>query len=545
MPAAGVLAPRMSNSTMEGPGDKCIRRNIRAPSSRGAAAARAETSVEVLDPHHRHVDAQVRQGAGRLPAVADMPESVAEGRNGAIIEPRTPKGFRDALPPRALAVEQYIGEAVEVMHRHGFTPIRTPALEFEEVLTGKGGTESDRQMYRFATPSGRRVGLRFDLTVPLARFVSQHRATLSLPASLYQWGTVWRGENTQRGRSREFLQFDFDTLGGDSAVADAGIVIVVHEILRRLKAPPFTIRLNNRKLLTNVVRHACIPESAVGPVLRVVDKLAKLGHAVVETELAELGATPDQIRVLLDVVEMKGPAGEVVQRLEASDMGAALDAGAERLVDVSSLVQAAGIPPEACIVDLSIARGLDYYTGIVFETTLDDLPAIGSVCSGGRYDQLTTMFSRGEPVAGVGGSIGMDRLLDATDALGLSAPRRTAAFVLFAVFDEVPLECYLALASRVRSASVSAQVFPAVERLQKQMRFADRSGFGVVVLVGPDELASGIAQVRRLADGSTTQAPFASLPTILRAMSDDEPQPVSIPGQETSTARRSRDRDDP
>ncbi len=454
--------------------------------------------------------------------MAETPEPGASTPTGGIIEPRTPKGFRDALPPRALAVERCVEGAREVLHRHGFAPIRTPALEFEEVLTGKGGSESDRQMYRFADPSGRRVGLRFDLTVPLARFVSQHRGTLPFPVSLYQWGTVWRGENTQRGRSREFLQFDFDTLGADSAMADAGIVTVVHEILRRLQAPPFTIRLNSRTLLTNVVRHAGIPEAAVAQVLRVVDKLAKLGHAAVEAELAELGATPEQVKALLAAVEVQGPAGDVVRELQAHGLGSALDDSAQRLLDMSAWVEAAGVPAGACVVDLSIARGLDYYTGMVFETTLNDLPDIGSVCSGGRYDRLTAMFSRDEPVAGVGGSVGIDRLLDGVEALGLATARSTTAYALFAVFDGVPPERYLALAAAARSAGVNAQVYPGVQRLQKQMRFADRAGFGAVVLVGPDELASGVAQVRRLADGATTSAPFDGLPAVLRELQAGE-----------------------
>lgn len=448
-----------------------------------------------------------------------MPEHVSPpAPKSPVIEPRTPKGFRDSLPARAVAQEALVNTAATVLRRHGFLPIRTPAVEFEEVLTGKGGSESDRQMYRFADPSGRRLGLRFDLTVPLARFVSQHRFELALPASLYQWGPVWRGENTQRGRSREFVQFDFDTLGVDSAVADAGIIAAVFDILTGFGVPRFRIAINSRQLLARLVTSVGLPEGAVTPALRSLDKLAKLGANVVASELAGVGASAGQAATLLELASLSGPAEQVLGTLVERGLAEAAEQAGARLVEVAALAEAAGVAKGVAVVDLSIARGLDYYTGMVFETTLVDLPGIGSVCSGGRYDTLTSLFSPDEPLAGVGGSVGVDRLLDALEEMGLASASGRQRRVLIAVLEGVDPVTYEGLAAKLRAVGLAASVYPGPARLARQMRHADRAGFDAVVLVGPEELAAGQAQLKRLKDASSSAAPLPELAEAVAAL---------------------------
>ncbi len=413
------------------------------------------------------------------------------------IEPRTLKGFRDALPDRAVRLERMTDAIRDVLRLNGFAPIRTPVLEFEEILRGKGGEESERQMYTFTDPGNRRVGLRFDLTVPLARFVSQHEGQLQVPMNLYQCGPVWRGENTQRGRSREFVQFDFDTLGADSALADAQILVVAHHALRRAGAPAFTIRVNSRLLLADVLDR-CGIGAAIGPgALRSVDKLRKIGEPGVLAELAANGIDDAAGRRLLEMVQLHGPFGEVLDRL--GDAGLGDSDGARRLGEVGALLDAAGIAADQRVIDLSIARGLDYYTGIVFETTLDGAEAIGSVCSGGRYDRLTSLFSRRPPVVGVGGSIGVDRLLDAIEETSTTAATATGgtarAFALFLVPDGVDPSVSLAVATAARAAGVPSEVYSGSGKLRQQQKFAAREHYPADVTIGLPELA-GRARIR-------------------------------------------------
>jgi len=429
------------------------------------------------------------------------------------IEPRTLKGFRDYLPSAMLAREHVVDTARSVYRSFGFVPIDTPALEYAEILLGKGGSETDKQLFRFEDHGGRDVGLRFDLTIPLARFVAQHSSELGMPFKRYHVGTVWRGEKPQRGRYREFLQCDFDTIGTMSALADAETALVIHEVLARLGFERFTLRLNHRGLLNGLLEGVGLAESA-GAVLRALDKLSKVGPDVVSAELmSEAGASASQAEAILETSRLRGPVAEILPRVEAglSVPGAA---GAAALADIDAYLAAAGVPTSRVVLDLSIARGLDYYTGTVFETFLDDLPAIGSVCSGGRYDDLASVYTK-ETLPGVGASLGVDRLLAAMEELGLVSQRGTAADVFLPLFVAERAGDYLALASQLRGAGLSVELYPDPRKLGVQLRYADRRGHRFAIVIGDNEWSAGTCQVKDLTGGEDRVLPRVELAVAL------------------------------
>ena len=432
-----------------------------------------------------------------------------------MITPRTPKGFRDFLPEGMIPRERLISICQQVYRSFGFVPIDTPALEFYEVLSGKGGEESDRLMYNFEDRGGNRLGMRFDLTVPLARFVAQHASELGLPFKRYQIGTVWRGENTQRGRYREFMQCDFDTVGTRSVAADIETALVIYELLRTIGSAfggmrKFTIRLNNRLVLSGLLSRLELAEKS-GLVLRALDKLGKIGpEKVAEEMVAVAGATAEQAAEVLKLAGLTGTNDDILRKLEplvaGSDLG---QEGIERLRQMLRGAAAGGIPADYLQLDVSIARGLDYYTGSVFETFLADLPAIGSVCSGGRYDNLAGLFTR-QDLPGIGASLGLDRLLAAMEEIGLLPKVRTAAPVLIAFFDKDRLDDYQRLAAMVRGAGIGAEVYPDPKKLGQQLQYADKRGFRVALIAGSREFDAGVCQVKDLQTGTAQDVPLGA-----------------------------------
>ena len=415
-----------------------------------------------------------------------------------MIQPRTLKGFRDYLPEAMIPRERLIETARRVYRSYGFSPIDTPALEYLDILEGKGGEESDKQLYKFQDHGGRWVGLRFDLTVPLARFAAQHIAALGTPLKRYHIAAVWRGENTQRGRYREFMQCDFDTIGTRSAAADLETVLVIHDLFRAIGFERFHIRVNHRMVLAGLLEKLGLAEKSAG-VLRALDKLAKIGPEKVGREMTETcGATDAQVREVLRLADVAGTRGEVLRQIDLLAAGTATgQQGADRLRALAEGAAAAGVPEHRLVLDVSIARGLDYYTGTVFETFLDDLPGIGSVCSGGRYDNLAAMYTKQE-LPGVGASLGLDRLLAAMDELGMMERVATPAEVLIVYFDEPRLHEYLALAATLRAAGLGVEVYPEPKKLGQQLKYADRRGHRVAVIAGENEFAAGAVQLKDL-----------------------------------------------
>ena len=420
-----------------------------------------------------------------------------------MIEPRTLKGFRDHLPAQALARERILDVARRVYRSFGFAPIDTPALEYLEILTGKGSAETDKQLYRFTDHGGREVGMRFDLTVPFARFCAQHIASLGTPFKRYHMATVWRGENTQRGRYREFMQCDFDTIGTTSPVADLETVLVVHDLLAAIGIERFTIRINDRRVLGGVLASLGLADRATD-VLRSLDKLGKATRDAVKAELIGHGVAADAVEKLLTMAELSGSMADVLAGLESlvadSESGRAGVAALRAILDG---VQAAGVAAGRVVVDPSIARGLDYYTGIVLESFLDDLPTLGSICSGGRYDNLAGLYTK-QALPGVGASLGIDRLLAGLDELGKLSAVETPAEVFLVFFDEAHLADYLRVASALRAAGVAVEFFPEAKRVGQQLKVAAKKGFPAALVIGSDEFAAGTAQFKNLATQQST-----------------------------------------
>ena len=371
------------------------------------------------------------------------------------------------------------------------------------------------------------VGMRFDLTVPLARFVAQHANELGLPFKRYHIATVWRGERAQRGRYREFMQCDFDTIGTKHVAADIETALVIHELLSAIgksfsgaseKGLKFTIRVNNRMVLTGLLAKLGLAEKSV-PILRSLDKLGKIGREKVAEEMAATaGTTTEQSQQVLSLAEMSGTNDEVLSQVEKLVAGNPTgEEGVQRLREILSGAQAGGVPADALQVDVSIARGLDYYTGAVFETFLTDLPTIGSICSGGRYDNLASLFTKQE-LPGIGASLGLDRLLAALEELGLIEKVRTPAPVLVVYFDKDQLPAYLKIAQAVRAAGIGAELFPEPKKIGQQLQYADRRGFRIALIAGERELAAGTCQVKDLASKTSAEVPLADIPAAVGKM---------------------------
>jgi len=425
-----------------------------------------------------------------------------------IIQPRTLKGFRDHLPESMIPRERLMEVARTVYRSYGFSPIDTPALEYAEVLCGKGSDETDKQMFRFIDHGKRDVGMRFDLTVPLARFVAQHGNTLGMPFKRYHIGPVWRGENTQAGRYREFAQCDFDTIGTRSVASDIETGLVIFDLMKAIGFDRFKIRINNRKVLNGLLQKNDLGNYSVA-VLRALDKLAKIGTEKVMAEMMKAtNASAAQIEGVMKLTEITGSNQEILTQLEPLCQGHELAeegfAQLKQLVDATSSV---GVTDENLVLDVSIARGLDYYTGTIFETFLDDLPGIGSVCSGGRYDNLAQLYTKQE-YPGIGASLGLDRLLKAMQQLEMIPPVKTSADVMVVNFDTENLITYLQIAASLRRQGIKTEVFPDTKKLKQQLKYADRKGFGAVIVAGQNELAEGKLSVKTMADKNQVEFPL-------------------------------------
>lgn len=426
-----------------------------------------------------------------------------------MITPRTLKGFRDYLPEAMIPRERLIATAQRVYRSYGFAPIDTPALEYLEVLTGKGSDETDRQLYHFQDHGGRDVGMRFDLTVPLARFAAQHIGQLGTPFKRYHIAAVWRGENTQRGRYREFMQCDFDTIGTKSVAADIETGLVIHDLMQALGFSAFTIRLNNRAVLNGLLETLSLQTKSV-EVLRALDKLGKLGRDKVIAEIvATAGASAAQAEQVMQFAELSGGNDQILSQLEPLVGGSETGSeGLARLHETLAGIAAGGVSDRQVRLDVSIARGLDYYTGVIFETFLDQLPTIGSVCSGGRYDNLASLFTKQE-LPGVGASLGLDRLLAAMEELKMIEAVRTPAPVLVAYFDKQRLHDYLKLAAIVRRAGIGVELYPEPRKLGQQLKYADGRGFRLALIAGANEFAANTCQVKDLQSGASTEISLA------------------------------------
>jgi histidyl-tRNA synthetase len=435
-----------------------------------------------------------------------------------LIEPRTLKGFRDYLPELMIPREWMLEQARRVYRSYGFAPIDTPALEYAEILLGKGGEESDKQLYRFQHHD-HDIALRFDLTVPFARFAAQYIGQLGTPFKRYHLGPVWRGENTQKGRYREFWQCDFDTIGTTSNAADVEVALVIHDLMRALGLERFVIHVNNRLVLNGLLEELDLAGHTAA-LLRALDKLPKIGADGVLAEMAEkAGINAERGGRLLALAQTTGTNQEILARLK-SDFGANPKAadGIRRLEELLTAARQAGIPDAMIVLDLSIARGLDYYTGTVYETFLTDMPKIGSVCSGGRYDNLAGLYTK-QSLPGVGASLGLDRLLAALEELKLLKSSATPAPVFIVQFTADRIGDYQRMARSLRAAGIGAEVFPDAKKLGQQFQYAEKRGHRIALIAGPDDFAAGTWNVKDLAKREEKKGvPDGQVATLVKAM---------------------------
>ena len=409
------------------------------------------------------------------------------------ITPRLPKGFRDSLPAGERNRQRLYRVLRACFESFGFVPIDTPVLEYAEILLGKSGGETEKQLYRFTDNGGRDVALRFDLTVPLARFLAQHRQSLLLPFRRYQIAKVFRGENTQRGRYREFVQCDFDLVGSDSAAADFEILQLIGAAFGQLGVGDIEIGLSHRGLLARLLANhglaARMPEA-----LRILDRLPKVGQQKVCEELASL-ASPAQIDEIMRMVAIRGPAASAMPALRS--LPAVDQPSLQRLEHILECAAHTGLEQHIRL-DLSITRGLDYYTGAVFETHLRQLPDIGAVCSGGRYDDLVALYSS-ETLPGVGASIGIDRLLAALEELSQPHPiAGSAADLIVFCLDAALAGHYQWLAQQARATGLRCEVYPDVRKLGQQFHYAERKAIRLGLICGPDEQQRGVVNLKQL-----------------------------------------------
>jgi histidyl-tRNA synthetase len=410
-----------------------------------------------------------------------------------LIEPRIPKGFRDFLPDKEEQRLAIIGKLQRVFHLFGFAPIDTPVLEFAEVLLGKGGGETDKEVYRFTDHGGRDVAMRFDLTVPFARFMAAHLAELPLPFRRWHAAKVWRGENTQRGRYREFMQVDFDVVGSDAASSDLEILLLMRESMRALGMEKCKIHFAHRGVFNAFLARLGLQERSV-EILRAIDKQRKIGEQGALELLSDIAGAGNAARIV-EFTRIEPTFAQTLKRLEDA-VGTEGAANIGRLTTVARCLEELDVSASFTL-DPSITRGLDYYTGIVFETFLTDLPGIGSVCSGGRYDNLASLYTK-QSLPGVGASIGVDRLMAAMEELGLLTGGGSPASLLILCLEESLLGTYHRLAETYRAAGVACEVYPEKKKLAVQFAYAEKKGIPLALVCGEDELRDGVVGLKDL-----------------------------------------------
>jgi histidyl-tRNA synthetase len=426
-------------------------------------------------------------------------------------------GFRDMLPEQQIPRQDMLDTIQEVYEGYGFAPLKTPALERYSTLTGKYGDEGDKLMYKFEDNGGRMVAMRYDQTVPLARVVAQYGSQLPTPFKRYAVGEVWRGEIPQAGRYREFTQFDADTVGTRSSLADAEIVAMMSDAMTALGADSL-IRVNNRRILDGLVEQAGVEgeRESLG-FISTIDKVEKIGkHGVLSQISNEYGDTAANL--VDDYLSIEGAPREKLYKMNGVLRGSvAVEEGVENLSQVFGMLESSGYSLDKVIFDPTIARGLDYYTGIIYETTLKDVPQLGSVCSGGRYDNLVKALG-GPDAPAVGTSIGVDRLYDGLKQLGNLREAKTTTEVLVTNFNNEDAPHYMRIATVLRKIGIPAEIYYDSAKMGKQFKFADRMGIPYAVLTGPREMEQGIAVVKTLATGEQVEVPIDELPDYMNGL---------------------------
>ena len=416
-------------------------------------------------------------------------------------EPRTLAGFMELMPNEQILFEQIKQKIEKTYQKFGFLPLDTPILELSEVLLAKAGGETEKQIYRFEK-GDTDISMRFDLTVPLAKYVAKNYGNLSFPFRRYQIGKVYRGERTQKGRFREFYQCDIDIIGDGelSVINDAELPSVIYTIFKELGFDDFTIRINNRKILNGLFESLNKKENAT-EILRIIDKIEKIGKEAVIEELEKIEIPSDAINKIMDFIEIEGTTDEKLQKLnELNIKNEEFEKGLDELTQVVKYVRIFGIPEANFKVDLTIARGLDYYTGTVYETFLNQYRELGSVCSGGRYENLAEYYTD-KQLPGVGISIGLTRLFYKLNELQLiKAEKKSISEVLIVPMVE-DLTVPISIANDLRKSGINTEIFLNDKKLKAKMKYADKLEIPYVIVIGEDEINSGIVKIKNMKTG--------------------------------------------
>ena len=426
-------------------------------------------------------------------------------------EPRTLAGFMELIPNEQILFEQIKRTIEKTYQKFGFLPLDTPILELSEVLLAKAGGETEKQIYRFEK-GDTDISMRFDLTVPLAKYVAKNYGNLSFPFRRYQIGKVYRGERTQKGRFREFYQCDIDIIGDGelSIINDAELPSVIYNIFKELGFDDFTICINNRKILNGLFKSLEQKENAT-EILRIIDKIEKIGKEAVIEELEKIEVQNEAINKIINFIEIEGTTDKKLKKLnELNIENEEFKIGLNELTQVVKYVRLFGIPESNFKVDLTIARGLDYYTGTVYETFLNKYRELGSVCSGGRYENLAEYYTD-KQLPGVGISIGLTRLFYKLNELQLiKAEKKSVAEVLIVPMIEdmtVPIK----VATQLRKTGVNTEIFFNDKKLKAKIKYADKLEIPYIIVIGEDEINSGIVKIKNMETGEEKETPIENI----------------------------------
>ncbi len=423
------------------------------------------------------------------------------------VEPRTLAGFMELLPNEQILFNQ-IKETIEKTYKKfGFLPIDTPVVELAEILLAKAGGETEKQIYRFQK-GDTDLALRFDLTVPLAKYVAKNYGNLSFPFRRYQIGKVYRGERAQKGRYREFYQCDIDIIGDGELglINDAEIPSIIYTIFRELGFKDFTIRINNRRILNGIFESINQKENSE-EILRIIDKIEKIGKDSVIEEFEKLGLSKEQIQKIIGFIEIQGTSDEKIEKLENLGIqNETFNQGVKELKTVIENVRLFGVPEANFNVDLTIARGLDYYTGTVYETFLNDYRELGSVCSGGRYENLAEYYTN-KNLPGVGVSIGLTRLFSKLNELNvIKANKKSVAEILIIPMVE-DLKEPIKLATKLRNAGINTEIYLNEKKIKAKFKYADKLEIPYVIVIGEDEVKENVVTIKNMKTGEEEKVP--------------------------------------
>lgn len=433
------------------------------------------------------------------------------------VTPRKLGGIVELLPAEQIEFNRLLDIIRHTYEKYDFAPIDTPDLELTEVLLAKGGGETEQEVYSFTREGSKtNLTLRYDLTVPLARYVAEHESDLTFPFRRYHIGKVHRAERPQKGRFREFYQCDIDVIGSNSPIIDAEFPAVISEIFEQFNFGDFTIHINNRLILNGFFEGIGLKEVS-RDVLRTIDKIEKLSHEDFVQQLQTIGLTDEQVAKVIDFTNIGGDNDMILDTLKHLDIPSTdYQNGVEKLSTLIQALRSMQVPEKRFVVDLRIARGLDYYTGTVYETTLNDYPELGSVCSGGRYDDLASHYTKTQ-LPGVGISIGLTRLFSKLREIPgvVTATTQSPASAIILPIDEAQNNYGLSIAATLRGAGIPVQFYSEVEAFKKKLRYADKMGYAHVLITGQNEQDANVVSVKNMTSGETQTVPIDELVSFL------------------------------